>query len=148
MSGPTAFPRAPAPSAVSDRPDGTSSVGSAVADTALSFVGTPYQLGGDTPRSGFDCSGLVWYSLAQHHIDVPRTVGEQYAVGRPVGRQELRPGDLIFFSTIGPGATHVGIVLDEPNSFVHAPSEGGAVRVERFDNSYWRSRFVGARRLF
>jgi len=148
VSGPTAFPRAPAPSVAAGGPDRSVPAGFAVAETALSFVGTPYRLGGETPRNGFDCSGLVRYALAQHHVDVPRTVSEQYAVGRPVDKRDLQPGDLIFFSTIGPGATHVGIVLDEPNSFVHAPSEGGAVRVERFDTSYWRTRFVGARRIF
>ncbi len=125
-------------------------MGSAVGETALAFVGTPYRLGGESPGEGFDCSGLVRYALAQHQVAMPRTVAEQYSVGQPVGADALQPGDLIFFSTIGPGATHVGIVLDggRAATFVHAPSEGGAVRVERFSAGYWRSRFVGGRRLF
>jgi len=145
--GPAAFPGAsvPTPAAVDAAP---SPMVDAVIQTALSQLGTPYQFGGSTPHMGFDCSGLVWYALAEHHVDVPRTVDEQYLVGRPVGRNQLQPGDLVFFSTIGPGATHVGIVLDEPHTFVHAPSAGGVVRIERFDAPYWRSRYIGARRVF
>jgi cell wall-associated NlpC family hydrolase len=147
VAGPAAFPGAPVPAGVAETgPAGPMAL--AVADTALSFVGTPYRLGGDTPSAGFDCSGLVHYALALHGIDVPRTVTEQYAIGRSVAQRELQPGDLVFFSTIGPGATHVGIVLDDASQFVHAPTEGGAVRVERFDAEYWRARFVGARRVF
>ncbi len=149
-AGPAAFPGAPTP-AVSPRADARAgAVGTAVGQTALSFVGTPYRLGGDSPGEGFDCSGLVWYALGQHQIVMPRTVAEQYSTGRPVAADDLQPGDLIFFSTIGPGATHVGIVLDVAgtDTFVHAPSEGGAVRVERFDTNYWQARYIGARRVF
>jgi cell wall-associated NlpC family hydrolase len=154
-AGPAAFPRAPVPpvpdvAARSANGNADEPLGTAVGETARSLVGIPYRLGGHTPREGFDCSGLVWYALAQHQIVMPRTVAEQYSIGAPVAADDLQPGDLIFFSTIGPGATHVGIVLDAAGTgtFVHAPSEGGAVRVERFDTSYWQSRYVGARRVF
>jgi cell wall-associated NlpC family hydrolase len=149
IAGPAAFPGAPAvfPDNRPSRPD---PMVHAVIQTALSFVGTPYRLGGDDPLSGFDCSGLVRYALGQHQVEVPRTVEEQFEVGRPVPRRDLQTGDLVFFSTIGPGATHVGMVIDgeDAASFVHAPATGGVVRVERLDATYWDARFVGARRLF
>jgi cell wall-associated NlpC family hydrolase len=149
VTGPVAFPRAPGPAAFPSAASGPAvPMALAIAGTALSFVGTPYRLGGDTPADGFDCSGLVRYALAQQGIDVPRTVTEQYVVGRPVAQHDLQPGDLVFFSTIGPGATHVGIVLEGASHFVHAPNESGDVRVERFDTAYWRARFVGARRVY
>lgn len=149
LTGPAAFPGAPVPAGIS-RSTTPAPIVLDVLQTALSFVGTPYRFGGDDPASGFDCSGLVRYALALHQVDVPRTVEEQFGLGRPVSRDEIQTGDLVFFSTIGPGATHVGIVVesDAQATFVHAPATGGVVRVERFDAAYWQSRFVGARRLF
>jgi len=117
-------------------------------DTAVALRGTPYQLGGVTPASGFDCSGLVRYVFAQYQVDVPRTVAEQFRVGQNVSRSQVSAGDLVFFSTIGPGATHVGIVVDpDAQTFVHAPGTGAFVRVERFDTPYWRTRLIGVRRV-
>ncbi|HUF46573.1 MAG TPA: C40 family peptidase, partial [Vicinamibacterales bacterium] len=148
LTGPAAFPGAPA-SGATPRSATADPLVHAVTQTALSYVGTPYRLGGDDPSSGFDCSGLVRYALGQHQLDFPRTVAEQFAVGRAVSRREVQTGDLVFFSTIGPGATHVGIVVNPHDaSFVHAPATGGVVRVEHLDTTYWASRFVGARRLF
>jgi cell wall-associated NlpC family hydrolase len=111
--------------------------------------GTPYRFGGSTPAQGFDCSGLVAYVMAEQSIVMPRSVASQFSAGEPVEWERLQRGDLIFFSTTGPGATHVGIVTDTDRvEFVHAPADGAAVRVERFDAPYWRGRFVGARRIF
>jgi cell wall-associated NlpC family hydrolase len=116
-----------------------------ISGTALSLRGLPYKNGGmDT--SGFDCSGLVWYVFGQHGITLPRTVAEQYRAGTDVSLPELREGDLVFFSTTAPGASHVGIAVGG-DSFVHAPTSNGVVRVERLGASYWSSRFVGARRV-
>lgn len=117
---------------------------------ALGFQGVPYRLGGEDPSAGFDCSGLVRYVFEHYEVDLPRTVAEQYQFGRRVPIGDVQAGDLIFFSTIGPGATHVGIALGPagPGEFVHAPGDGGAVRIEHFDSPYWRSRLVGVRRLF
>lgn len=121
----------------------------AVVESALSLRGTVYHFGGSTPDSGFDCSGFVAYVFGLHGIKVPRSVAEQFLVGAPVERDRLETGDLLFFSTTGPGATHVGIVTNPASAeFVHAPADGASVRVERFDGSYWRSRWQGARRLF
>ena len=121
-----------------------------ILDSARSLVGTPYRFGGASPAEGFDCSGLVSYVAQLHGIALPRTVVDQFTAGRPVDRSHLVPGDLVFYSTIGPGATHVGIVVEGAGSprFIHAPADGSTVRVERLDTSYWERRWVGARRVF
>ena len=100
--------------------------------TALSLLGTKYRFGGETPEGGLDCSGFVRYVLRQHSADVPRTVAEQFVVGHPVAQDQIQPGDLVFFTTTGPGATHVGIVVNTGTrwDFVHAPADGSVVRVE------------------
>ena len=118
-------------------------------ESAVALVGTPYRLGGQSPDTGFDCSGLVSYVAAQHGIALPRTAAQQYGAGRAVDRDDLAAGDLVFFSTIGPGATHVGIVIvtDDELKFVHAPADGASVRIERLSTSYWQRRWVGARRI-
>lgn len=113
--------------------------------TALSLQGIPYVNGGASP-AGFDCSGLVQWVFAQHGIRLPREVRDQYDVGEKVDRDEVHPGDLVFFHTVSRGASHVGIALDGER-FVHAPSSRGVVRVERFTSSYWAARYVGARRV-
>ena len=117
----------------------------AVVGTALSLRGAPYRNGGSDP-SGFDCSGFVAYVFAQQGLYVPRTVSEQYAQGQPVDYDAVAPGDLVFFSTVGPGASHVGIAISR-DQFVHAPSSSGVVRVESLNASYWSSRLVGTRRI-
>ncbi len=114
--------------------------------TANEFRGIGYRLGGDTPDEGFDCSGFVHYLFGLYHIGVPRTVAEQYTAGAPVRPSRIEAGDLIFFTTIAPGASHVGLAIDRV-SFIHAPSDGGSVRIDRLDAPYWRDRIVGVRRL-
>ena len=120
-------------------------MGYGVAGTALSLRGTPYRNGGSDP-GGFDCSGFVRYVYEQNGVAVPRTVTAQFGAGRQVGGGQLEPGDLVFFSTVRAGASHVGIVIGG-DEFVHAPSSTGEVRVERLSASYWSTRFVGARRV-
>jgi cell wall-associated NlpC family hydrolase len=119
--------------------------GPALARTAETLLGLPYREGGALP-DGFDCSGLVNYVFARHGIAVPRDVRRQAAAGAAVARDDIAPGDLVFFSTTGSGPTHVGIAL-EGGRFVHAPKSGGVVRVESMSASYWTSRFVTARRV-
>jgi cell wall-associated NlpC family hydrolase len=119
--------------------------GERLAEAALAWVGVPYRNGGGDP-SGFDCSGLVQYVFAERGIRLPRGVDEQSRVGRPVGAGQISAGDLVFFTTTGPGASHVGIALG-PDAFVHAPSSSGRVRVERLSAPYWAQRFVEARRV-
>jgi cell wall-associated NlpC family hydrolase len=117
----------------------------ALVTTALGLRGAGYRYGGEDP-GGFDCSGFTQYVFAQHHVLLPREVQDQFKTGKPVRARDLRPGDLLFFSTTAPGASHVGIALDR-NEFVHAPSSAGVVRIERLGSSYWSPRFVGARRI-
>ena len=119
--------------------------GYALSGTALSLQGTPYRFGGVDP-SGFDCSGFVRYVYQQHGVTMPREVRDQFRVGRNVNRDRLEPGDLVFFSTVAPGASHVGIMIGG-DQFVHAPSERGVVRVEHLNSQYWANRYIGARRV-
>lgn len=118
----------------------------AVLTTAQSFQGTPYQFGGETPETGFDCSGFVQFVYSRHHIVLPRTTEAQFGVGARVSDDRVTAGDLVFFATTGSGPTHVGIALD-PVTLVHAPGEGAVVRVERFDTPYWQARRLGNRRV-
>lgn len=134
---PPAFPGSPAPS-------GRSLVITEVLSTALDLLGAPYVLGGTDP-SGFDCSGFVQFVLARHAVSMPRTVIQQFAVGDSA--RDVEAGDLVFFRTAGRRASHVGIAIDG-ESFVHAPSSRGVVRVERLDAPYWSARYLGARRVF
>ncbi|MGN6580676.1 MAG: C40 family peptidase [Bordetella sp.] len=114
---------------------------------ALEQLGTPYRYGGDSPATGFDCSGLIQYA-AKHSIGMtlPRNAAEQAAFGIPIARSELRPGDLVFFNTMGARYSHVGIYLGA-DRFVDAPSTGGVVRIDDMTVSYWNSRYSGARRI-
>jgi cell wall-associated NlpC family hydrolase len=126
----------PAPSPISQ----TDLVG-----TALQLRGIPYRNGG-SDLSGFDCSGFTQYVFAQYGVVLPRDVRNQFTAGKSVNRKELAPGDLIFFTTTEPGASHVAIVVGG-DAFVHAPSTSGVVRVERLNSNYWAGRFVGGRRV-
>ena len=141
---PQPFPR-PGGSTSGEAASRPSTRGEAIARTALALVGTPYRYGGGDAR-GFDCSGLVQYVFRQHGAQVPRDVSDQYRSRLLSDVRQLRPGDLLFFSTISRGASHVAIALGG-RRFVHAPSTGGAVRVENLDVRYWSRRLIGARRL-
>lgn len=145
---PLPFPGSPPQTWADHRSPQIEAVTTDIVATALALRGARYQLGGSTPQAGFDCSGFVRYVFAQASLDMPRTVAEQFHVGREVARSHVSSGDLVFFSTTGPGATHVGIVVDpDARTFVHAPGTGANVRVERFDSPYWKRRMLGARRL-
>ena len=119
--------------------------GYALVGAALSFRGTPYRNGGSDPQ-GFDCSGFTQYVFAQFGVALPRDVREQYRVGNVVKPEQLAPGDLVFFTTTDPGASHVAIAVGG-DEFVHAPSSTGVVRVEHLSSSYWAPRYLGARRV-
>jgi cell wall-associated NlpC family hydrolase len=88
----------------------------------------------------------VRYVFSQHGVNVPRTVSEQFRAGQAISTDLVQPGDLVFFSTVAPGASHVGIAIGG-DEFVHAPSGPGSVRIERMSASYWSTRFVGVRRV-
>ena len=112
---------------------------------ALRFGGVPYVWGGETP-TGFDCSGFVQYVFRQIGINLPRTADVQYELGRKVLQSELQPGDLVFFETYEPGASHDGIYVGE-GKFIAANS-GTGVAVVSLADPYWSARYLGARRLF
>jgi cell wall-associated NlpC family hydrolase len=118
---------------------------SQIVGRALELQGIPYRNGGSDP-AGFDCSGFTQYVFATAGLRLPRETRDQFQLGRDVRPGDQRPGDLVFFSTTAPGASHVGIALGG-SRFVHAPSSRGVVRVESMDVSYWSRRLVGIRRL-
>jgi len=116
---------------------------SELVDKALSLLGVPYVFGG-TNRSGFDCSGYTQYVFKSFGVSLPRTAAEQFNVGSAVSRGELKPGDLVFFHTYTSGASHVGIYIGG-GQFVHASNSG--VIVSNLSESYYASRYLGARRV-
>lgn len=144
-AGTAKAPAAPAEAGKAAAPVGPALLGEAIAATAVTYRGVPYRNGGDDP-SGFDCSGFVQYVLARFGQRVPRATRDQFTAGRRVDKDDIEPGDLVFFTTVAPGASHVGIALDG-DEFVHAPNSRGVVRVESLNASYWRTRFIGARRV-
>jgi cell wall-associated NlpC family hydrolase len=112
---------------------------------AMALVGTPYRWGGNTPQSGFDCSGLIGYVYARASgITPPRTVRQISGWGQPVPASYLRSGDLVIFGS-GGNASHAGVYVGETR-FVHAPSTGGTVRLNSVREPYWASRLMAYRR--
>ncbi len=119
----------------------------AVLFRAIALVGTPYRYGGNTPQSGFDCSGLVGYVFRDAAgVILPRTSHEMGDIGaRRLDRDDLQAGDLVFFAE-GRRISHVGIYVGE-RRFVHAPNSGGTVRLDRLDDSWWNEHFVYGKRV-
>jgi cell wall-associated NlpC family hydrolase len=115
--------------------------GAEAARVATRYVGVPYVWGGSSP-SGFDCSGLVRYAFGKVGIALPRRVVEQFEHGSPVSRAELKPGDLVFFDRLRHNGIYVG-----HGRFVHSTQRGDVVKVSRLDDDWYRTRWVGARRL-
>jgi cell wall-associated NlpC family hydrolase len=114
-------------------------------EVALSMVGRPYRYGGATP-AGFDCSGLVSYSYAQAGVRASRETRSLRAQATFIRTVDLRRGDLLFFDQEGKKSSHVALYLGD-GRFVHAPSSGGKVRIDRLDDEFWRRYFVDARRI-
>jgi len=114
---------------------------------ALEHLGVRYRWGGNSPKSGFDCSGLVVYAARESlGLQLPRTAATQARTGMAVKKSELQAGDLVFFNTRGARYSHVGIYAGD-GKFIHAPRTGAVVRVESMRSSYWSQRYTGARRL-
>lgn len=121
--------------------------GSELALVAAALVGVPYRRGGEDPATGFDCSGLVRFAARSAlAIELPRQAEEIGRLGVGIEVERLSSGDLVFFNTLGRPYSHVGIYLGD-DRFVHAPTLGGRVRIERLSQRYWRTRFDGARRI-
>ena len=123
----------------------TVSMGTAIAQTALKQVGRPYVYGGASPSRGFDCSGLVFWSYGTHGITVPRISRDQARAGTKVGRNDLRPGDIVVFR-IPRSGYHTGIYVGQSN-FVHSPKPRSKVRVESLNINYWSRYYVSGRRI-
>jgi cell wall-associated NlpC family hydrolase len=116
-------------------------------DQAMDLLGIRYRRGGSSPEAGFDCSGFVSHVFREGlGLVLPRSSKEMSKSGEEIGKDELRPGDLVFFNTMRRAFSHVGIYLGD-NQFVHAPRSGGRVRIEDLRDSYWNKRFNGARRV-
>jgi len=113
----------------------------------LEMVGVSYRRGGTDPDAGLDCSGFVQLVFKEAvGLVLPRTSHEMSEVGDRIDRNELKPGDLVFFNTMRRAFSHVGIYLGE-GRFLHSPRPGGEVRVEDMGSSYWVKRYNGARRV-
>ncbi len=126
---------------------GTPSLGEAIVRLALQFVGYPYVHGGESP-SGFDCSGFVKYILGRFGIRVPHSTAMLFRHGRPVSRDELQPGDIVFFkNTYRRGLSHVGIYIGD-GKFVHASTRRTGVRISSLNKPFYKQRYVGARRMY
>jgi cell wall-associated NlpC family hydrolase len=128
-------------------PESTAPRGSSeVVRSALSYRGTPYRWGGSS-RGGFDCSGFTSYLFRQRGISLPHSASAQFGMGKKVSRDAMQAGDLVFFSTITRGISHVGVYIGE-GKFVHASSRrSGGVRVDTLNSGYYSERFRGARRV-
>ena len=112
---------------------------------AVGLVGTPYRYGGNTPESGFDCSGLIGYVYrSRAGVSPPRTVAQLDEFGKAISRSDLRVGDLVVFGRGTP--THAGIYVGE-GRFVHAPSSGGTVRLDSLGSKYWSRQPTAYRRF-
>ncbi len=135
----------PSATALKSSNTGTSTTGSQIVTTAKKYIGVPYVWGGSTP-SGFDCSGFTQYVFKAHGITLPRTTKQQYAAGTSVSKSELKQGDLVFFdNTYTTGISHVGIYVGD-GQFIHSSSSKGII-ITALSNSYWASRYYGARRV-
>ena len=111
-----------------------------VVGIAMQYLGTPYVYGGASP-SGFDCSGFVMYVFAQIGVSLPHNAAAQYGYGMPVSRDQLQPGDLVFFNGLGHDGIYIG-----GGQFIHSPHTGDVVKISSI-SGWYSSTWVGARRL-
>lgn len=129
------------------KPNATAKTSNPFVSEAMSHIGIRYRFGGNSPDTGFDCSGLVSYVAERSlGLKLPRNAADIARHSEAIDKNQLQAGDLVFFNTLGRRYSHVGIYMGN-NRFVHSPSAGGAVRVESMDMTYWAKRYNGARRL-
>lgn len=113
---------------------------------ARSLLGTPYRWAGESPATGFDCSGFTKHVFGRFGVHLPHSAAAQNSSGVAVGRREIAPGDILLFRTYGPGIDHAVIYCGD-GWFIHASSRGGCVRMDSLAEHYWDTHFVSARRL-
>jgi cell wall-associated NlpC family hydrolase len=111
---------------------------------ARQYLGTPYRWGGESPATGFDCSGLMQYAYKQLGVDIPRVSQDQFRSGQQVPRESLQPGDLVFFSKAG-DVHHVGMYVGD-GKFLHAPRTGDVVKISSLSEPHYAAEYCGARR--
>jgi cell wall-associated NlpC family hydrolase len=134
------------PSQPADNNSPTSSAkGDAIIATAKTYMGVPYVFGGESPTSGLDCSSFTQLVMKQNGITLPRTAAEQYSTGTPVDKANLKIGDLVFFTTYKPGASHVGFYMGN-QQFIHESSAAKEVTISSLNESYYTEHYIGARR--
>jgi murein DD-endopeptidase len=130
---------------IAPTPDTPHSRGEEVALRAIGQIGKPYHYGGADPH-GFDCSGLVFYIYRELGIELPRSAAAQHQSTTRISRQQLEPGDLVFFHIKRKRISHVGIYVGD-NRFVHAPQTGKHVELRALDEEYYKKHFVSAGRI-
>ncbi|MBM3271534.1 MAG: C40 family peptidase, partial [Candidatus Sericytochromatia bacterium] len=140
-----AAPGAPAGNADAPAINGNGK-GADAAKDVLTWLGTPYVFGGNG-RNGVDCSGLVQQVYKKLGVNLPRTAAEQATAGQEVPKDQLQPGDLVYFKgTYKPGVSHIGIYLGD-GKFAHAPKTGDVVKVSNLNDAYYQQHWGGARRV-
>lgn len=127
--------------------DSVSSKTESLINEAMQLIGVRYRWNGDLPQSGLDASGFVRFVFRDKlGFLLPPKSSQMSKVGKPITREELQPGDLVFFNTMRLTFSHVGIYVGD-NKFIHSPAKGSSVRVDDLASTYWDKRFDGARRL-
>lgn len=128
-------------------PETLAIVGFKVVQTASTQVGKPYRLGGETPREGFDCSGLIYWAYEQNGVRVPRVTSSQAQAGVSVKRTKFLPGDiLVFRSKDSSSGLHTAIYAGQ-GKFIHSPNSRAKVRIERLETPHWKKTLVDVRRI-
>ena len=127
-------------------PNFASPAAHAAFEAAHKELGVPYLYGGESPKAGFDCSGLMQWAYHQAGVNLPRVADQQFTVGTSVGLNDLKEGDLVFFRIGGGDVDHVGMYVGN-HMFLEAPRTGEVVQMADLRNSYWSSQFAGARRV-
>lgn len=122
----------------------SSTKGAEIIKNAQKYMGVPYVWGGDTP-SGWDCSGFTQYVMKESGITIPRTAAEQFSKGVAVNKTDLQVGDMVFFTTYKPGASHVGFYMGD-GKFIHASSAAKQVTINSLSETYYAEHYIGARR--
>ena len=123
------------------------SLGEDVADIAQQHIGVRYKRGGASPKSGFDCSGFVYWVFSKYGVSVPRDTVRQSRAGQEVARNDLLPGDILIFRIANtPNGRHSAIYLGD-DKFIHSPSAGSRVRIENLNAAYWAGHYMTARRV-
>jgi cell wall-associated NlpC family hydrolase len=108
----------------------------------MQYLGIPYQWGGSSPSTGFDCSGFVMYVFGQVGVSLPHNAAAQYGYGVAVSMDQLQAGDIVFFDGLGHDGIYIGDGL-----FIHSPHTGDVVKISSLHDSWYASTFVGARRI-